>query len=326
VGFTLIELLVVIAIIAVLIGLLLPAVQKVREAAARTACTNNIKQIALAMQNFHASFGAFPYARKVDVPNSYTWSEQILPQIEQETVANDFTGLATNVAKTPFDLPDNGLVAAPAGTGSSSTLLKTFFCPSDNQPAVNDTKYPRSRGNYTACVGYGNMYGTDSMGNVQPVVIGVFQVVVGQGPGGIPAQRTRLTDIKDGSSNTLLLSEMLTPFVPGTSLTPGDIYLGNMGAALFSALNTPNSTIADNLSGTNTCPQDVGDSGYRGPCKSGFNDGTAVASARSQHPGGVNAALADGSVRFVANGINQATWQAVSSRVGRDLPGPDWAQ
>src|SRR5437868_5381421 len=168
-AFTLIELLVVIAIIGVLIGLLLPAVQKVREAANRASCTNNIKQIALAAHAYVDAYQTFPYARKYDRDESYTWYQLILPFMEQANLQKNFINLYTKGCNN-----DNGnspgktntytndifnpaiAVTCQSDYNGRSVTVKSFFCPSDNGPIVNEsgsTDWARSRGNYMGCMG-----------------------------------------------------------------------------------------------------------------------------------------------------------------------------
>jgi prepilin-type N-terminal cleavage/methylation domain-containing protein/prepilin-type processing-associated H-X9-DG protein len=312
-GFTLIELLVVIAIIAILIGLLLPAVQKIREAANRMKCTNNLKQLGLAMHNYHDTNNFLPKARKTNQYNAFTWSLYTLPYIEQQAKHDGYLGLSDS--QTAMDQ-----LGAPQPTQATlAALVSIWVCPSDNRPMVGEAGgvWARARGNYAACVGAGNLYGQQLQSQV-PFGPGMLTVSTTGGMAGVAAGKTTLADATDGLSNTIMLAERLTPTVSGWGGNPGDITLGNMGAGLVSTLNLPNTAVADSLRGNcdgcgGACPQDLGDAGYKAPCLSNASDATAHAAARSKHSGGVNVGLGDGSVRFVRDSINITTWRAMGT-------------
>ena len=195
-GFTLIELLVVIAIIAVLIGLLLPAVQKVREAAARTTCGNNLHQLGIAMHGYHNSVGAFPYLRSGGGQNRHTWALLLLPYIEQETVYNTYKATITGVSQT--DGVNNHTSTDPQVVAARQSSVKVFLCPIRHRPG---SLSPISAGStvtgqpsdYAACVG--------DTGTVPTT--GVFQMVNTNHMG----TQTKFGDITDGSSNTLMIGE-----------------------------------------------------------------------------------------------------------------------
>jgi prepilin-type N-terminal cleavage/methylation domain-containing protein/prepilin-type processing-associated H-X9-DG protein len=341
-GFTLIELLVVIAIIAILIALLVPAVQKVREAAARTQCLNNLKQLALGCQAYHDTYKKMPFGRRYDIWDSYTWTELVLPYIDQTNVYNGYltlqqTGLPafnwatqTSIGGLSIPGPNSPIGTDPAFKQKSArmTLMTIFNCPANNVIVTNEfatDDYGFYRGNYRGCVGTGDMYGKATDATVGPWGLGVFGVLPSQSAESNAAVQTRkltIAGITDGSSNTLMVSEgLMSGVVPGWGGPMGEIIYGNMGGALFSASTTPNSSSADKVFGP--CPVPQGDGQYRPPCASigGGNWWTqsaagAFAAARSVHPDGVNVAFADGSGRYISNSIDLATWRALGTVAG----------
>jgi prepilin-type N-terminal cleavage/methylation domain-containing protein/prepilin-type processing-associated H-X9-DG protein len=341
-AFTLVELLVVIAIIGVLVALLLPAVQAAREAARRTQCIDNIKNCALGCLTFETGKGKLPYGRKYDVWDTYTWTEAVLPNIEQQAIYNLYFNLPdeTDLATMPPGAVPNTKIgpsgADPRLKQARHSQIPIYYCPSDVTPIgneLNSDTYGLIRSSYRGCAGshdmYGNLIETDTLergtatiASLKGNFLGAFGV---REPVNDEARKkvilpNRLKEITDGTSNTLLLSEGLAATVTDWGGPMGSAIYGNMGGALFSAYNTPNSADFDRL--VARCPQDVGDTEYTAPCSAmadhpgGGSKGASqsFASARSRHVGGVNAAMADGSVRFFSDSIDQLPWRYLGSR------------
>jgi prepilin-type N-terminal cleavage/methylation domain-containing protein/prepilin-type processing-associated H-X9-DG protein len=303
-GFTLIELLVVIAIIAILIALLVPAVQKVREAAARTQCENNLKQWGLAMHNYHDTFRKLPFGSQ-GTPRQ-TWVMYLWPYIEQTALAakNDYT--------QPFYLPPGTI--ANTMNGLCAQYVPQYICPSDigdSQQNGSGTMYERIRGNYV--VNWGNaIYQSPTA----PLPAGQ-----GNAPFYHLPNLTRVPgivnfgNITDGQSNTLMLSEYLMAFSSTDNDWRGDIH-NDDGVFRFHTSLTPNTTVPDVLDGNfeqgnyPLMPVTAGDQEYN--------------AARSRHPDGVNACLCDGSVRFVANSVDPKTWMALGTMDGGEVVDADY--
>jgi prepilin-type N-terminal cleavage/methylation domain-containing protein len=326
-GFTLVELLVVIAIIGVLVALLLPAVQAAREAARRTRCINNIKQLSLGCHNFEDTYKTLPYGRKYDIWDTYTWTQLTLPFIEQPAIYENYYTLHQTPYSTAYPGPVGPIGDEPRLRLARHTHIPVWYCPSDvgvKKNEIGTTQFGFIRGNYRGCVGSGDMYG-NAPNSVTggPWGTGIFAALPGQSidsNAAVPTFRCRLAEITDGTANTLLLSEGISNAVtPGWGGPIGEIIYGNIGGALFNSTIPPNSTLADRVIGP--CPQSLGDIRYKGPCVSiggsaWFTPSAAGAHAtsRSYHAGGVVVSLADGSTRFVMDSIDLAIWRAAGTR------------
>ncbi|HEV3258680.1 MAG TPA: DUF1559 domain-containing protein [Gemmataceae bacterium] len=283
-GFTLIELLVVIAIIGVLVGLLLPAVQKVREAANLASCKNNLKQIGLAMHNYHDTHGRFPVGYydptpwpQLDNGPGWGWGAFLLPYLEQSNLYDQIN----------FKLD----VGDPANAAVRNVFLKSFFCPSDTQIttfAVTDggsNAWTLAQGSYVACNGND---GVDDF--TTPAHTGAFV----RGVKGF-----RMADIADGLSNTLFVGDRIGQLSYST-------WVGGPTGALNPFLEAPGNYGAE-------VTLLMCHAGPTGPNTPGVYDADSTS---SPHRRGVPFLFGDGSVHFLTNGIDIPVWMALATRAG----------
>jgi prepilin-type N-terminal cleavage/methylation domain-containing protein len=215
-AFTLIELLVVIAIIAILIGLLLPAVQKVREAAARASCQNNLKQLGLAMHNHHDGQGKFPYVRSGGGQNRHTWAMQLLPYIEQENILRVYQSTIAGVNKT--DGLNNHSSTDPQMVAARQAQVKIFLCPSRRgSPSLS----PIAAG--STVTGMPSDYAAATGDTGTAPTTGVFQMVNSNHMNA----GLRIGSITDGTSSTIMIGEKHIQLgMLNNPITDGIIYSG----------------------------------------------------------------------------------------------------
>ena len=281
-GFTLIELLVVIAIIAILIALLLPAVQQAREAARRSTCKNNLKQIGLALHNYHDTHRVFPFSYQglaSGAPNAgatnglgIAWGTYILPFMDQAPLYN-------KIAERMFGATGNGAgvhwlddTTATVGTTTlAKTILPPYNCPSDPMSGINSDRGSYGKSNYLAVVG------TDWDGS-GVITGGTTTTYNGAFYGN---SKNSIRDFSDGVSNVFLVGERTTKGGPN-----GGIWLGARGTRSDNGLRTSSagSFLINNSSAT---------------------DGAAS----SAHVGGCHFLLGDGRIRFISENINSETYE-----------------
>jgi prepilin-type N-terminal cleavage/methylation domain-containing protein/prepilin-type processing-associated H-X9-DG protein len=330
-AFTLIELLVVIAIIAVLIALLLPAVQQAREAARRSQCKNNLKQYGLALHNYHDVFNIFAIGGDGvwDTNDCLGWHARILPYVDQAPLYNQINWNMpigwTQPAPTLWAGPHNSFrtVTVNGLQFRAQTAPSIYICPSDSHPCtprwITNTPDPfhyceSSDGNYCGSLG---SQSTPSAGGAvcEPFQQFAFPGTAGHGNtstnDSLSGMFTRwnanvkMSDVGDGSSNTIFIGEMLP--------TCNDHSRGGGGLWSYNGANNAHASTVVPINNFNTCgwatPAQITNTACTNPNNWNYSWGF-----RSMHTGGAQFLFVDGSVHFLSQNINHQTYQNLGGR------------
>lgn len=302
-GFTLIELLVVIAIIAILIGLLLPAVQKVRAAAARMSCQNNLKQIGIALHSYHDANQKFPVGMYDDDGNNWGWMVFLLPYVEQQAIYDRLVADPANFWVPPgmgggangisTDADTRFQVSMTAGGGVAGNTINTFMCPADVLQNRSSAGYGKS--NYAGNIGNAFTPGCATpKGSVQN---GILLYANDNSSTWV----VRMGDITDGTSNTIGVGEVsVSANVTSSTNNNGHypIWAGGNGSGCSGMAGSTFRFV---------------DASYP------INNKTTNFAFGSQHTGGANFLLMDGSIRFISEGVNTTTYHYLGSRAGGEV-------
>ena len=306
-AFTLVELLVVIAIIGILVGLLLPAVQAAREAARRMQCSNNLKQWGLAMHNHHSAFNKLPHGSQNT--RRRTFVVTLWPYMEQNALATSY-----DLTKDFFAVPNN---IPSTLDGLISAQIPFYYCPSDgNSNGVGrfwkgDANF-RTRLNYVVCQGRWPEGASVPDSERQ----GMFRSHNTSTNPPVPNTYS-LKDVTDGSSNTLMMSEVLVSPLDGSGGVANRDSRGDAinnsgdGRWAFHTTLTANSSSPDR---NNDCGTATNLPSQNLPCITATQILTVAVAARSRHTGGVQAVMGDGSVQFFSQNIDLDTWRALGTR------------
>ncbi|WP_417391837.1 DUF1559 domain-containing protein [Gimesia sp.] len=310
-GFTLIELLVVIAIIAILIALLLPAVQQAREAARRSTCKNNLKQIGLALHNYHETHRIFPPAYIDNTPatntshlapdnlNALGWGTMILPFMDQAPLYNLIGTQTGGFAYNWQDSNHDGTGSVADAIPAAKTVLPAFICPTDPMEGINKDMNSFGKSNYLAS----SATGANSRNGVMYV-----------------NSPTRMKTITDGTTNTIFVVERTTENDGSTSTNCGGSPCSWSGG-LWIGPRLSGSTVAWH---PGVSSLDVGNSGG-GSTTYNINGSSATWGsawiASSSHEGGIHIVLGDGSVRFLSENINLGTYLALVTPNKKEIIG-----